>query len=592
MTAPHPVMPPAERSRLDAALRALERLGQRLAAAPRRVQMALIAALSLAVLLPGYASLPVMDRDEARFVQASRQMVQSGDPIDIRFQDEARHKKPVGIYWAQAAAALASGQGADAPLWVWRLPSLSGAVAACLLVAVVAMPLVGAPAGLLAALIFAATLVLGAEARIAKTDAALLALILGAQAGLARVYMAGFAGEVGPRPVTRGAVWAVWLSLAGAGLVKGPIGPMIVGLTVLALVLGTRRARWLRPLLNGPAIAVACALVLPWLIAITLRTDGTFWQDSVGDDLLAKAAAGVEGKGAPPGTYLALLWVTFFPATLVLLPALARLWPRRRDPALGFLLAWTLPSWAVFEAVPTKLIHYPLPLYPALAILAATLWLGRATGAADAAPRSGLGWPLTAACALALAIPLAAMALLAAEALRMGADPARLWPLAAGAGGAALAGLLALRAMRRDLRWAAAILAALAGALLHPALIVTLTRLPVIWPTERIMDAAQPLAAARGCERPHLAGWGYDEPSLVWRGGRETRLLDRDAPPPADVLADPCIVIAADLDRVTAPLPPGVTASASLYAFALGAGRAVHLTLLQPPPASDAPQTR
>ena len=29
-------------------------------------------------------------------------MVESGDYVDIRFQDEVRYKKPVGIYWLQA----------------------------------------------------------------------------------------------------------------------------------------------------------------------------------------------------------------------------------------------------------------------------------------------------------------------------------------------------------------------------------------------------------------------------------------------------------------------------------------------------------
>jgi len=47
---------------------------------------------------------PPIDRDEARFAQATKQMVETGDYVDIRFQDEVRYKKPVGIYWMQAAA--------------------------------------------------------------------------------------------------------------------------------------------------------------------------------------------------------------------------------------------------------------------------------------------------------------------------------------------------------------------------------------------------------------------------------------------------------------------------------------------------------
>ena len=46
-------------------------------------------------------------------------------------------------------------------------------------------------------------------------------------------------------------------------------------------------------------------------------------------------------------------------------------WKARREPGAQFLLAWLVPSWIVFEIVMTKLPHYVLPLYPAIAILIA-----------------------------------------------------------------------------------------------------------------------------------------------------------------------------------------------------------------------------
>src|SRR5277367_5932959 len=41
--------------------------------------------LCLALWLPGALSLPALDRDESRFAQASKQMVETGDYVDIRF---------------------------------------------------------------------------------------------------------------------------------------------------------------------------------------------------------------------------------------------------------------------------------------------------------------------------------------------------------------------------------------------------------------------------------------------------------------------------------------------------------------------------
>src|SRR5262245_53368229 len=63
---------------------------------------------SLVVFLPGFFTIPPIDRDEARFAQATKQMVETGDFVDIRFQDDVRYKKPVGIYWMQAAAVEAA----------------------------------------------------------------------------------------------------------------------------------------------------------------------------------------------------------------------------------------------------------------------------------------------------------------------------------------------------------------------------------------------------------------------------------------------------------------------------------------------------
>src|ERR1700758_2755886 len=69
--------------------------------------VAFLLAMSLVCFLPGFFNIAPIDRDEPRFAQATKQMIESGDYVDIRFQDEVRYKKPVGIYWLQAAAVRA-----------------------------------------------------------------------------------------------------------------------------------------------------------------------------------------------------------------------------------------------------------------------------------------------------------------------------------------------------------------------------------------------------------------------------------------------------------------------------------------------------
>src|SRR5688500_4135790 len=84
----------------------------------------LAAAVACLAGLPGLIGMPVLDRDEARFAQASAQMIESGDYVSIDFQDEPRAKKPVGIYWMQAAAVDALSGVEKREIWAYRLPSL------------------------------------------------------------------------------------------------------------------------------------------------------------------------------------------------------------------------------------------------------------------------------------------------------------------------------------------------------------------------------------------------------------------------------------------------------------------------------------
>jgi len=125
-----------------------------------------------------------------------------------------------------------------------------------------------------------------------------------------------------------------------------------------------------------PAVAAASGLglmwmlvlVLPWFIAIYWRAGETFFADSVGRHVEQAGRAGIAWRAA--GLYLLLFWITFWPGA-PLAPWRRRGLGARREPGAQYLLAWLVPSWIVFELVLTKLPHYVLPLYPAIAILTA-----------------------------------------------------------------------------------------------------------------------------------------------------------------------------------------------------------------------------
>ena len=336
--------------------------------------VALLLLVALLSFLPGFFSIPPIDRDEARFAQATKQMVESGDYIDIRFQDEVRYKKPVGIYWLQGgvvkfARALGFEQ-ALTTIWLYRVPSLLGAIGAVLLTYWVALAFVSRRAAVLSGLMMASCVLLGIERLIAKTDAMLLLTVVAAMGAMARAYLADERERLQPA-----GAWMLaglfWSALAVGVLLKGPLIVMVIGLAAIALIAIDRSARWLLVLKPLVGIAWLALLVLPWFLAIVGRAGDTFFAESVGHDLLGKVVAGQESHGAPPGTYFVLFWLTFWPGATLAALATPAVWRARHELTVKFLLAWLVPSWLVLELVPTKLPHYVLPLYPAIAILIA-----------------------------------------------------------------------------------------------------------------------------------------------------------------------------------------------------------------------------
>src|ERR1700760_1320193 len=305
----------------------------------------------LLIFLPGFFNIPPIDRDEARFAQATKQMVETDDFVDIRFQDDVRYKKPVGIYWLQSAAVeTLSTFGlprAQLRIWVYRIPSLIGAIGAVLLTYWTALAFVTRRGAALAGLMMASCVLLGAEARLAKTDAMLLLTVVAAMGAMARVYLSWQRGEEPERPPWS---WAAifWTALAGGILLKGPLILMFAGLTILMLAILDRNASWLWRLRPVWGLMWVLGLVLAWVVAVFMRAGNAFFADSVGGDMLSKLAA-QESHGAPPGLYLVLFWITFWPGAPLAGMAVPAVWRARREPGAQYLLAWLGAPPDLFE---------------------------------------------------------------------------------------------------------------------------------------------------------------------------------------------------------------------------------------------------
>src|SRR5271170_3064161 len=485
--------------------------------------VAMLVGLALLAFLPGFFHIPPVDRDEARFAQAPKQMIESGDYIDIKFQDETRYKKPVGIYWLQVGVVqLAEAAGvpqARLRIWLYRIPSLVGAIGVVVATYWTALAFVSRRAAFLAGLIMATSILLGAEARLAKTDAVLALTVVAAMGAMARAYLAG-QGErgVNTHPLVTAAVF--WTAIALGILIKGPLILMIAGLAIVALAVTDRSVNWILRLKPGMGAIWVLALVLPWFIAIIVRSGDSFFVEAIGHDLLAKVEGGQESHGVPPGFYFLLFWVTFFPGAMLAGLAAPAVWRARSDPGARFLLAWLVPSWIVFELVPTKLPHYVLPLYPAIAILIVGVVDGQSLSRNRWLVRGTMWWFI-----LIAAVGAGLVAINLTIGQRLGLPS---WAFAAVA---AILALFAWTLYRVDGAEASLVRAGAASIMLSiAAYALTFAKIGSLFPAVPLSDYVR----STNCPNPGTVTAGYHEPSLVFLVG--TNLNHGDGASAADFL--------------------------------------------------------
>jgi len=478
--------------------------------------------------LPGLLAMPPLDRDESRFAQATAQMLETDDLVVIKFQDQPRFKKPVGIHWLQAVSVSAFSAAENRGIWAYRIPSLLGAMLAAAACAWGAAALFDPRTGLLAGSILGATFLLSTEAFIAKTDAALCGSTTLAMAALAKMYADSLAG----RKPTNWTKLAFWSGLAVAALIKGPVGLLTVIMAALALWAWDRKGAWLKDLGWGWGLILFAGVVLPWAMMITVATDGAFWGTAIAGDLAPKMAGGQEGHSGPFGYHALISPLLVYPATLLLPAALALAWKGRAEPGVRFAVCWLVPTWLMFETLPTKLAHYTLPAMGGMAMLMA---------AAVREPLGNLVRRIGAGLTAFVSLLLAAVAVFGMTSFGQGAD--LIWTvltvlllLAAGVTGAVL--LLRRQSAR------ALVISGVLGVLAHACLVGGL--MPHLEPLFLSKDIADALDKAKLSPRSGAPGpvavTGYSEPSLVFLLGTATELTDGEQAAQAVVQGRPAVV--------------------------------------------------
>jgi len=324
--------------------------------------------LCLSLYLSGAWMLPLVDRDEPRFAEASREMLQRHDLVIPWFNGGYRFDKPPLIYWCQMASFRMFGENPFAA----RLPAALFATATTLAVLGWGRRLTGPKAGWQAAIILATCVQMLIHGRLSVADLPMVFF----------VTLAIWSGWEMTRPgASRPRLWwgVFHLSLGLGFLAKGPVA----WLPLAGVLIG----RWRRPddfKISGPALGLGMMLTLLvvalWGVPALILTHGEFIRIGLGKHVISRSISALEGHGASGWQALALLpffGLTFFASFLpwaFRVPGALRQWwvSDRADSAGWYLLLQSALFFAVFTAVQTKLPHYTLPAFPCLA-----LWLAR-----------------------------------------------------------------------------------------------------------------------------------------------------------------------------------------------------------------------
>ena len=485
----------------------------------------LAALITFIFAVPCAMLMPPLDRDESRFTQATAQMLETGDYVRIMLQDVPRNKKPVGIHWLQALSVALTSKVEARSILSYRWPSILGASLAAFACAWGAGKAFGTRTGLRAGVLFGVSFMLSTEAFWAKTDAVQCGFITLMMAALAQIYLRTRDLPKGEKPAKL--FWLkliFWLALAGSIMIKIIIGPMILATTlvtlwILSLFKKEAGIGWLRHMGWRLGLSLVLLICAPWFIAITIETNGDFWRGAAGTDFAQKLTGGSEGHAAPPGVHTLLLCVTLFPASFLIGGAIQTAIQRWREPAVKFALAWFVLAFIVFELTPTKLPHYPLPTFGAL------IWLCALSLETQLKPWARIV-NLVAGLLGAIVLTVAAFG----GVKQFGMPSANIMAVMVAISTLVLGFLGWWLMVRKRPRTGLGFLVA-AGIIGHLSVVSLLASLKPMWMSQQMEQAlvAANLDPRAGLVPGPVASLGYSEPSLVFRMGTQTELLDDDA---------------------------------------------------------------
>lgn len=321
----------------------------------------LLALLTLFLLAPGAYFAPLIDRDEPRFSQATREMMDRSDWIIPTFNHEYRFDKPPLTYWAMRVAYSLCGVNE----WASRLHAIVATILIVLALYWIGSRWFGEDVGFLAGFVFLTSLQTLIHGRLALADAPMiLAVVLSHYAIFQLLHRKERTKPFGPY------FWLLYLSLAFGFLAKGPLVYLIPVATLLLhrFAFGRKPLPW-KKLQLAAGLPLSLIPVAAWGIPALLRTHGAFWDVGIGEHIVHRGTDSFNGRHFFFLFYFLSIWISLFPWSGYAGKILS-FCGKGKNAETSFLLSWLLGPIVIFSFYATQLPHYIMPGFPAFALLA------------------------------------------------------------------------------------------------------------------------------------------------------------------------------------------------------------------------------
>jgi 4-amino-4-deoxy-L-arabinose transferase-like glycosyltransferase len=369
----------------------------------RGLTLLAVALAAIMFLFPLTVSFPLLDPDEGLHASIAQEMLERGDWVTPRFLGQPFLDKPVFYFWVQAASVWLLGPNETAV----RLPGLMFGLLGAITTGLLAWRMFDRTMGLIAGILYATTILPTALAQAASHDVALIPWINLTLLFLWESHRTQTWRAMGVCAVAAG----VFLGLAV--LTKGLFGLAVVGLAHGGYLLLTRRMVLSVMLCGMAALIVAALVAAPWYAAVEMRNPGYLRYFFLERHLLG-LATGSQPHGAGPWWYYlpvllggGLPWIGYLPIVVqdrfavsqppsppAPLPKgegrFAGILPKGEASVSGvttllwiWLIGWTL----LMMVAGSKLATYVWPVFPPMAVLAATAWAKLLDGTLAAAAR-------------------------------------------------------------------------------------------------------------------------------------------------------------------------------------------------------------